>query len=76
MKFDDEEYWCVNGNSLLTMYHDDNLMLPSDGSSRTDLCCYIRGKEDASQKEKERLEARQREDRKLRADWEEKINNK
>ncbi len=68
-KFDDVEYWGNNDDKILTMYHDDNYMLPSDGSLRTDLQCFVKGKEDASQKEKERLEARQREDRKLRAEW-------
>ena len=51
------------------MYHDENYMLPSDGSLRTDLQCFTKNKEEASQKEKERLEVRQREDRKLRAEW-------
>jgi len=69
IKFDDVEYWGINDNKVLTMYHDDNYMLPSDGSLRTDLQCFIKGKEDASQKEKERLEVRQRQDRKLRAEW-------
>ena len=49
-------------------------MLPSDGSLRTDLKCFTQGSEDASQKEKERLEVRQREDRKLRAEWAKKNN--
>ena len=56
------------------MYHDENLMLPSDGSLRMDLQCFAKGKEDISQKEKERLEVRQREDRKLRAEWAKKRN--
>ena len=51
------------------MYYDENMMLPSDGSLRTDLKCFIQGNMDASQKEKERLEVKQREDRKLRAKW-------
>ena len=76
INFDDVSYWDVHNDKCLTMYHDEYYMLPSDGSLRTDLQCLMKGKEDASQKEKERLEARQREDRKLRADWEEKINNK
>ena len=49
-------------------------MLPSDGSLRTDLQCFVKGIEDESQKEKERLEVRQREDRKLRAEWAKKNN--
>ena len=44
-------------------------MLPSDGSLRTDLLCFIKGQENESQKEKEALENRQRKDRKLRAEW-------
>ena len=51
------------------MYHDENMMLPSDGSLRTDLQSFIQGNMEASQKEKERLEVKQREDRKLRAKW-------
>ena len=51
------------------MFHDENLLLPSDGSLRTDLLCFQKGKEEASQKEKERLEVRQREDRKLRSNY-------
>ena len=69
IKFDDEEYWEIHDNNLLTMYHDENLMCPSDGSLRTDLQCLIKNNIDASQKEKERLEVKQREDRKLRAKW-------
>ena len=69
IKFDDEEYWGIHDDNLLTMYHDENLMCPSDGSLRTDLQCFIKGNVDASQKEKEKMEVRQREDRKLRAKW-------
>ena len=69
IKFDEEEYWGIHDNTLLTMYHDENLMCPSDGSLRTDLQCFIKNNIDASQKEKERLEVKQREDRKLRAKW-------
>ena len=69
IKFDDVEYWGIDDDEILKMYHDENYMLPSDGSLRTDLQCLIKNKEDASQKEKERLEVRQREDRKLRAEW-------
>ena len=74
IKFDDVEYWRIHDDNILTMYHDENYMLPSDGSLRTDLKCLERDKEDASQKEKERLEVRQREDRKLRAEWAKKNN--
>jgi len=69
IKFDDEEYWGINDEPLLTMYHDENMMLPSDGSVRSDLKCFIKGDIDSSQKEKEGLEVKQREDRKLRAKW-------
>jgi len=69
IKFDDEEYWGVHDNNCLTMYHDENLMCPSDGSLRTDLQCFVKDNVEASQKEKERLEVKQREDRKLRAKW-------
>ena len=69
LKFDDTEYWKIDEEEILTMYHDENYKLPSDGSLRTDLLCLEKDREDASQKEKERLEQRQRDDRKLRADW-------
>ena len=69
LMFDDVEYWRIDEENALTMYHDENYRLPSDGSLRTDLLCLEKDKEDASQKEKERLEVRQREDRKLRAEW-------
>jgi len=69
IKFDDEEYWGIYDEPLLTMYHDENMMLPSDGSVRSDLLCFIKGDIDSSQKEKEGLEVQQREDRKLRAKW-------
>ena len=69
INFDGVEYWGIHDNKLLTMYHDDNMMLPSDGSLRMDLQFFIKGKEDNSQKEKEALEVRQRNDRKLRAEW-------
>lgn len=74
LNFDDVEYWSIHDDNILTMYHDDNYMLPSDGSLRTDLKCLEKDKEEASQKEKERLEVRQREDRKLRAEWAKKNN--
>ena len=51
------------------MYHDEHLMLPSDGSLRPDLQSFTKGNEEESQKEKEKLEVKQREDRKLRAEW-------
>ena len=69
IKFDDEEYWGIYDEPLLTMHHDENMMLPSDGSVRSDLLCFIKGDIDSSQKEKEGLEVKQREDRKLRAKW-------
>ena len=74
IKFDDVDYWDVHNDKCLTMYHDEDFMLPSDGSLRTDLQCFMVGKEDASQKEKEKLEVRQRNDRKLRAEWAKKNN--
>ena len=74
LRFDDVEYWGIHDDKVLTMYHDEDLMLPSDGSLRTDLQCLVKGIEDASQKEKERLEVRQRDDRKLRAEWAKKNN--
>ena len=74
INFDDVSYWDVHNDKCLTMYHDEDYMLPSDGSLRTDLQCLMKGKDDASQKEKEMLEVRQRNDRKLRAEWAKKNN--
>ena len=76
IKFDEEEYWNLHDDNPLTMYHDENMMLPSDGSLRTDLQCFAKGNEEASQKEKDRLEEKQRADRKLRAKWAKKNGNK
>ena len=74
ISFDNVDYWCVNNNKCLTMYHDEDFMLPSDGSLRTDLQCLMKGKEEACLKEKEHLEIRQRYDRKLRAEYAKKNN--
>ena len=46
---------------------------PSDGRYRPDLINLINGNEEQSQIEKEKLEVRQREDRKLRAKYANKI---
>ena len=76
IKFDDEEYWNIYDEPLLNMYYDENMMLPSDGSLRPDLQNFIQGNMDASQNEKEKLEVKQREDRKLRAKWAKDNSNK
>lgn len=75
IRFDDVEYWNIKGEKPLNMFKP-KFTLPSDGSFRSDLLCFTADKEDASQKEKEFLENRQREDRKLRKNWEEKNKKK
>lgn len=66
--FDDIEYWNINDDKSLGMFNT-GYKCPSDGSLRTDLMCFEKDLPDQSQKEKERLENRQRQDRKLRADY-------
>ena len=48
---------------------------PSDGSFREDLIYLIKDDQEKSQIEKEKLEIRQRKDRKLREEYKLKINN-
>lgn len=74
-RFDDVEYWNIKGEKSLNMYHL-NYTLRSDGSFRNDLLCFKQDKEDISQTEKEKLEVRQREDRKLRKEYAEKAKKK
>ena len=65
ISFDNVEYW---NNSMKTLnIYSHEFILPSDGRFRPDLINLIDGNEEQSQLEKEKLEERQREDRKLRA---------
>ena len=73
LNFDDVEYWNIEDTKGLTAFKHE-FTCPSDGRYRPDLINLINGNEDQSQIEKEKLEARQREDRKLRAEWSKKNN--
>ena len=72
LSFDGIEYWNIDDYKAFKIYTHD-FTLPSNGTHREDLKKLIEGNEDESQTEKERLEVRQREDRKLRANY---MNNK
>jgi hypothetical protein len=67
ISFDGVEYWNNNMETLKLFSHE--FTLPSDGRFRPDLINLIEGKEEQSQIEKEKLEVRQRQDRKLRAKY-------
>ena len=67
ISFDGVEYWNNNMKTLKLFSHE--FTLPSDGRFRPDLINLIAGKEEQSQIEKEKLEVRQRRDRKLRAKY-------
>ena len=70
--FDNEDvYWDINDYEPFTMYEMD-YTLPSDGRKRLDLKALLKGDEEESQVEKEKVEVLQRKDRKLRAEWKEK----
>lgn len=75
LTFDDVEYWNMEDEKLLNMY-EQNYMLKSDGSKRIDLVALYTGQQEVSQQCKESLEIGQRADRKLRADWAEKMKKK
>ena len=67
ISFDNVEYW---NNSMKTLHlFSHEYTLPSDGRYRPDLINLIAGNEEQSQIEKEILEVRQRQDRKLRAEY-------
>jgi len=68
ISFDNEEYWNndkIKGFSVFS--HE--FTCPSDGRYREDLINLIKGDQEKSQIEKEKLEVRQRQDRKLRAEY-------
>ena len=67
ISFEDVEYW---NNSIKTFkLFSHQFTLPSDGRYRPDLINLIEGNEEQSQIEKEKLEVRQRVDRKLRKEY-------
>ena len=68
ISFDNVEYWNNYKCKALTVYSHE-FTLPSDGRYRGDLINLIKGDQEKSQIEKEKLEVRQRKDRKLRADY-------
>jgi hypothetical protein len=68
ISFDGVEYWNNNNMKTLKLFSHE-FTLPSDGRFRPDLINLIEGNEDQSQIEKEKLEVRQRQDRKLRANY-------
>ena len=67
ISFDNIEYWNNNIKTFKVFSHE--FTLPSDGRFRPDLINLINGNEEQSQIEKENLEVRQREDRKLRKEY-------
>lgn len=67
ISFDNIEYWNNSMKSLNLFSHE--FTIPSDGRFRPDLINLINGNEEKSQIEKEKLEVRQRQDRKLRAQY-------
>ena len=68
ISFDGKEYWNIEDDAPLPMMHQ-KFTLPSDGSFRSDLNNFIKNEQEKSQEEKEKLEVRQRQDRKLRAEY-------
>ena len=68
ISFDNVEYWNNETSKPFTIFSHE-FTLPSDGRYRGDLINLIQGNKEQSQIEKEKLEVRQRKDRKLRADY-------
>ena len=68
ISFDNVEYWNNENTKGFTVFSH-KFTLPSDGRYRGDLINLIKGNQEQSQIEKEKLEVRQRQDRKLRADY-------
>ena len=67
LNFDDQEYWNMDDVNGLTVFSQ-KFTCPSDGSFREDLIYLIKDDLERSQIEKEKLEVKQRKDRKLRAE--------
>ena len=72
LSFDDVEYWNIEEAKSFTIFCQE-FTCPSDGSFREDLIYFIQNDQERSQIEKEKLEIRQRKDRKLRAEYKEKM---
>lgn len=72
MRFNEVKYWQYGEYLPVDMYKMD-FILPSDSSFREDLINFIKGDEVNAQKFKEGLEEKQRNDRKLRSNYLEKI---
>ena len=68
ISFDDVEYWNIDKCKGFNVFSHE-FTCPSDGRYRGDLINLIKGDQEKSQVEKEKLEVRQRQDRKLRADY-------
>ena len=68
IKFDNVEYWNIENIRGFNAYSH-KFTLPSDGRFREDLINLIKGNQEQSQIEKEKLEVAQRQDRKLRAEY-------
>lgn len=75
LNFDDVEYWKIEDAKGLTLFSHE-FTCPSDGSFREDLIYLIKNDQEKSQVEKEKLEVRQRKDRKLRVEYKEKFKKK
>ena len=65
ISFDNIEYWNNDKTKSFTIFNHE-FILPSDGRYREDLINLIKGNQEQSQIEKEKLENRQRQDKKLR----------
>jgi len=72
LNFDDVEYWNIENKYAFTLFSHE-YTCPSDGTFREDLIYFIKDDQERSQTEKEKLEVRQRQDRKLRAEYKEKM---
>ena len=64
-RFDDETYWSIDDYQLLPMYHY-GYLCPSDSSLRLDLINLIKGDQEKSQSEKEKIESDEERDKNLR----------
>ena len=64
-RFDDESYWSIDDYQLLPMYHY-GYLCPSDSSLRLDLINLIKGDQEKSQSEKEKIESDEERDKNLR----------
>ena len=70
--FDNKTYWSIFDPEQTWTQKGINFILPSDSTKRTDLIALIKGDLDESQNQKEKLEQIQRDDLKLRENYEKK----